>query len=104
MVRIGQISLLNICQFLDLLEQERQKKEAEEKRRAEAEAAYQQWVKTKKNVKLRRLTPSPPPERDLKWYFCFLFDQCLLKSQIYRHSQNSLCVELLYKYELNALK
>ncbi|CAG5077457.1 Oidioi.mRNA.OKI2018_I69.PAR.g8721.t1.cds [Oikopleura dioica] len=52
----------------DLLEQERQKKEAEEKRRAEAEAAYQQWVKAKKNVKLRRLTPSPPPERDLKWY------------------------------------
>lgn len=51
----------------DLLEEERQKREAEEKRRTEAEAAYQQWVKTKKNVKLRRLTPSPPRERDLKW-------------------------------------
>jgi hypothetical protein len=46
-------------------------------------------VKTKKNVKLRRLTPSPPRERDLKWYvlrlsWSFICAE-ILKSQIYRN-------------------
>lgn len=62
----------------DQQKQIEQKKAEEDKRRAAASEAYKIWLNKKRNFIIRRTSPEPDRNRDVKWYSKTVFDRSQL--------------------------